>query len=201
MAKDLKPDVKPPEEINGVEATSPTGIPRLYILLGLVSLILLQTTLLAFLLPSREAGESGFVETGNEIIDRPGGSYRERPVVPESKSVKIKTIEKPLGKPEGERYRVQDVERNNPSAMSGFSCSVYCVIKESDEKAFDKIYEKNVRRIDDLIQTILRESTLEERLDPRLGVIRGRIKRRVSEDLDIPYILEIIINNPQTESM
>ena len=191
MAKDPKTDVKPAEEIVADDA-APKGIPRLYILLGMASLILFQTMLLAFMLPSSGGGTPTVVEGNGPIIPN---------VLPRGERRNPDDLEKPFGKPEGEKFQVQDVDRIDPSKMSGFSCSVWVVIKKSDEKAFDKIYETNVRRIESLIQTILRESSSEERAEPSLLTIRNRIKRRAGEGLDIPFIIDILINDAQTESM
>ena len=197
MAKDPI-DTKLPEEAVVPETALPKGIPRLYILLGLVSLVLLQTLLLWLMLPSPESVQKAVLEAGKLAV--PPSPFNEVPL-PQEKSQPPDTIEKPLGKPDGERYHVQDVNQNDPTSMSGFSCSVFAVIKKSDEIAFTKAYEPKIKRIDQEILTILRESTLEERLESSLSTIRNRIQRRVSENFDIPYILGVGINNPQTENM
>ena len=200
MAKDSKPENRLPEDVGAAETGPPREIPRLYILLGLVSLIFFQAMLLAFLLPSPNQVAKRVEAAAQQEIDDDGGQLVVPPIPPE-KPVKIDTLEKPFGKPEGEKFRISDVNRSDPSKQDGFTCSVNVVIKKSDERAFDKMYETSVRRIDALIQTILRESTLDERSEPSLSVIRGRIKRRASEDLNIPYILDILITDAQTESM
>ncbi len=196
MAKDPKADVKPPEDPVVVESTPSKGIPRLYILIGLASLVLLQVLLLFFLLPSPGKVRDEVEKAGQTEIDRSKGEYTQVPL-PEDTSVKIETIEKPLG----EKFRVQDVNKADPTKMDGFSGSVYAVIKKTDEAAFDALYTKNEKRVRSLIQTILRESSVEERTEPSLSVIRGRIKRRVREELGIPFVLDIGCNDVQTENM
>ena len=199
MAKDPKTEIKPPEEVAVAAAAPLKEIPRLYIILGIIGLIFFEAILLTFLIPSRESAKAAVEVLDDEIVS--GKSGFKPPPIPEEKPVKVETLEKPFGKPDGEKFRINDVNRTDPSKQDGFTCSVYVVIKKSDETAFNKIYEKHVKQIDWLIQTILRESTLEERTESSLSVIRGRIKRRVSEDLGIPYILEILITDVQTESM
>ena len=200
MAKDPKTENRLPEESVTAEAVPPKAIPRLYILLGLGSLVLFQALLMTCMLPSPKKVAQDVIEAGKQEVEESKGQYVADPV-PQDKTVKIETLEKPFGKPAGEKFRISDVNRSDPSKQDGFTCSVYAVIKKSDETAFDKIYDKNVKRIESLIQTILRESNFDERSEPSLSVIRGRIKRRVSEDLDIPYILQILIIDAQTESM
>ena len=203
MAKDPKAtDVKSPEESDVHEQTTPSKrIPRLYILLGLVALILFQTLLLALLLPSPKKVAAGVEVANRTSMDEPGSTYTTPTPLPDEKISKVETVEKLLGKPEGEKYSVQDVSRTDPNTMSGFSCSVFAVIKKSDETAFNKVYETKIQRIAQEIQIILRDSTLEERLESSLSTIRNRIKRRVSENFDIPYIIDIGINDPKTENM
>jgi len=199
MAKDPKTEPSLPEEATVAVATPSTGIPHSYILLGMILLILLNTIVLALLLPSRETASNNLNDVINRQIEDP--TTFKLPSLPPDPPKPVETITMPFGKPEGEKYRIQDVNRNDPSVTSGFSCSVYVKIKKSDETAFNKIYEPKAKEINQLVQTILRESDLTERTEASLSVIRGRIKRRATEELDIPYILEIIINDAQTESM
>ena len=204
MAKDPKAtETKPPEEIDVTESAEPSkGIPRLYIILGMVALVLFETLLLAYWASSgpklQKQPDIDIIE-GQTELDRHKG-FTGTPQPPKG-AKPVDMLEKPFGKPEGEKYRVQDVDRDNPSSMSGFSCSVSVVIKKSDDYAFNKIYESNIKRIDMLVNSILRESTLEERLESSNSTIRNRIKRRALEELDILYIQDILINDPQTEIM
>ncbi len=199
MAKDVKQAEPLPADVAApAQPAAPSkGISRLYIILGLVSLILLQTLLLFFLLPSPSQVAANVQKSHQTVIDQQPDPQYTAPAIPKDETEKVKKIERPFGA----KFQVQDTNPTNPSKMDGFIGTFIAIIRESDAKEYDKIYAEKENRIRFIIQTILRESSLEDRTNPHLNVIRGKIVRQVNTELGVPYVQDVVCPDAKTESM
>lgn len=195
MAKEPKPEQETEEMEENVEATPVKRSPRIYILLGFVSLILLQATLLFFLLPSpAQVAQQvdSYARSDDQWSEMVRGTV---PVDPNVKPIDLK--EKSLG----EKFTVQDISPRNPSEMEIFSVKVTLKIDKKDEKEFDKLYLERTETLRDIVYAVLRSSTMEERGSETLSAIKNRIRLRINEELGANYVKDVRCTEPSVSVM
>ncbi|MGL4594904.1 MAG: hypothetical protein ACRCUY_09275 [Thermoguttaceae bacterium] len=192
MAKDNKPDLDD-DEVIIPPPTSPKSIRRVYILVGLVCLVLFQTTILALVLPSgKQTVESAQTNYGGQfpnVID-------DVPLLPLEKA-KEETVEKPLG----EKFRIQDFRGGSTDELEGLSVTVHVSIFKKDETAFDKLYEKKQMAVRDAVTQVLRSSSREDRTQVNLMTIKNKVQKAVNEVLGTPYVRGVICTDLTLDSM
>ena len=76
-----------------------------------------------------------------------------------------------------------------------FSMTMDVRLRERDERAFDRQYERSAQRIIENIEAIMFASTPEERMDPRLETIREKSQQVINEILGTPWVQLVIITN------
>ncbi len=179
MAKEPNPELEVAAPLD--DAPQKPKSNRMYILLGMVLLILIQTTIMFFLLPG-----PGKIRSELDGIDDPtleGGFSPEVPI--ESKP--IETVERPVTNPLREDATKFNIQQTNPEVPGGqlmFSASVVLVIAKGDSASFDKLYPIKANRIWQECEIILRNSTLSDRKEATLGTIRRKLLAKINEVLD-----------------
>ena len=188
MAKDPKLEQETDDIEEVVEETPKKRSPRLFILLGFISLILLQATMLFLLLPSQKQ----VADDLDKLRQRdPWAVAVTDP--PEDNTVKsIDLVEKPLG----DKFSVQDISPRNPAETEIFSVKVTLRIDKKDEAAFDKLFLQRTETLRDTVYAVLRSSTMEERNSETLSAIKTRIRIRVNEELGANFVKDVRCTEP-----
>jgi hypothetical protein len=183
-----KNDAKPePEQTEDNPSSEKKGIPKLYILLGFVALILFQTILLTFMLP----GSPKLPADGGQ----PGIEYN-----PDSPNVRTvdPTIDPAVLKPDEIEVKIGDsFEVATPSPKSVDKTDIYTVqfyarIKKDEESKFTPLYEQNAQTIRYEIRTVLNKAELADKQDPNQTKIRHQVEVKINDILGKAYIKRII---------
>ena len=188
MAKAQQQPIPAPV-LDAPEDMGPPKSYRLQISLGMVSLILLQMLLLWFVLPSpaqvgREIGLNpvdsiGIFEDGDVI---PPGVIREE----DFDEILISQI----------------TVRNVVDGMNErFSLTMNVTVRRGREaRLFERAFERRIARIIDRVETIMRQSTYEERREADLTTIKERSKRAINEVLGTPWVQGVLITEVAFEA-
>lgn len=194
MAKEPKGETKTAE----MEETAPAragGLPKLYILLGLVSLVLFNTIILVllvwFMLPSSTAinqvVEGGVQQpTGPDMSALDGGKV---PITADTIATPDQ-VEIDLGS--GMPFETSEPNPTDKDLIDKFKTSLFAKVDKKDEAAFMKIFEANKNTIKQEIRVLLKKSTMEQKNDPRLTMICNAVKMKVNAILGTPYVKSVV---------
>ena len=174
------------EQMEEVQETPKKGIPKLYILLGFVVLILLQATLLVLLLPGApQATESSEEAVPSEVPIPDGGRSS---LLPNAIPLKSDEIEFKIGEP----FEVQSPAPNSAEKTDIYTVQFYARIKKEDETKFTPVYEANANTIRYEIRTVLMKADRSDKQDPNQTKIRHQVEVKINDILGKPYIKRII---------
>ncbi len=175
MAKDPNPELESDTPIEEVPKQPKSY--RMHILVGLVLLVLIQTTVMYMLLPDPKTIRDQTRDAGDHLPDI--GDTQFNPIPPAG-GEKVETVERKLG----ERFNIEQTNPAVPGGQLTFSVSLVVEIAKKDENAFDKIYPTKESRIRQEAEIILRNSTLADRKEATLGTIRRRLRDKINEVID-----------------
>lgn len=187
MAKEPEID---PEEIVEEETPKAKRSPLIYILLGLVSLVLLEVMALALILPAMTRVE----KLDPSAYEAPDYTAPGSPI-PDSKPIDL--VEKELG----ERFNIEDLSPDAQGTISTFGVKVVVAVEKKDETKFDELYAQKTNAIRADVGAVLRASTLTERSQETLGTIRNKLRVKINERLGANYVKEVICTDPKIGSM
>ncbi len=178
MAKEPAPELDAIAPLD--DAPKPPKSYRMYILLGMVLLILIQTTMMFFLLPSPQTIATQVGGLNDPTIEQ---------FNPEAamEGEQVATLAKVVTNPLNEDSPVFKIQQTNPEVPGGqltFTASVSLVIDKKDEKAFDKLFADKALIVRQEIEIILRNSKPAERRESTVGTIRRKLLVKVNEVLD-----------------
>ncbi|MDR1268371.1 MAG: hypothetical protein LBK82_02490 [Planctomycetaceae bacterium] len=194
MAKDQKTKPEPEPVAVAEEIPKPPRSYRVHILLGLVVIALAQTMFLFFMLPSQERIQQKLVELKTQVLNNEDIYKGITDVVP-SDLQKEPLVEKPLG----DKFKVQSVRQGPEQVTDVFTATIVLQVLKKDEVAYDKLYAERQNAIRDAVAVVLRSSTLEDRNQPALPVIRRNVQKAVNEVLGISYIRGVLFPESSVE--
>lgn len=155
-------------------ATQPvSGTPRLFILIGLVAIVLLELIVGFFLLPSpKTVVDQTNTAVANTIESRIPSQY-----APEDPAVGIPTFDSASIAVEP-AFDISDTQGTEATTTT-YRFQFALVYDKKTEAAFQQVYDTKKLEIRAEILTILRESSDKEKNDPRLVELRGKILKKV----------------------
>ena len=158
-----------------------TGMPRLYILLGVVALVLLQTLMAYLLIPAPGQAATGAATGINQHVEEEGTQFnfeRWRPQDMTRGGRVIDTVEQQL-----DQFQVTEVHgaeaHGVDSTLTIYRFRFALVFDRRQESAFRQEFDARRAQIQAAILLILRESSERERNDPKLLEIIAKIERNV----------------------
>jgi flagellar basal body-associated protein FliL len=188
-----EPDIEPVETV--VDAPAKPKSYRMHILIGLICIALLQTTILYLMIPKPSKVMDDIAKLRPEISDI--GYNVDTGVVPDGEISKEPTVEKPIG----EKIRVQDIRKGPDQTIDAFTVTIHVQVYKKDESAFDKLNTERQNAIRDAVTEVLRGTTLEERSEVSLQIIRRKIMKRINEVLGTPYVRGVLCTDPSVDTM
>jgi hypothetical protein len=199
VAKEPKPKPDPkakqePEPVPVVEEVAQPRSYRLHILLGLVIIALAQTTVLFFLIPSREQIKRELYDMNKVLL--PPDTYT---VSTEVNPVPDLNREQLLEKPLGDKFKVQSIRQGPEQITDVFTITLVVQILKKDEAAYDKIFAERQNAIRDVVTVVLRGSSLDERNQISLATIRGKVKKAINDELGISYVKGVLCPESSVE--
>jgi hypothetical protein len=191
MAKEQKP----PEPVVVEETLSPKPKSyRMHILLGLVGVVLAETLILFFLLPSPEKLKREITDIKGTVIDKESYVVSTE-IAPDPDLRRIPLVEKPLG----DKFKVQSVRPGPEQIVDVFTVTIRVQVAKKEETAFDRIYAEREFAIRDAVIVVLRSSTLDDRNQMSSTNIRRSVQKAVNEVLGIAYIKGVLCIDPIVE--
>jgi len=191
MAKEQKSPEPAPALDAASEVAGPPKSYRLQIMLGFVSLVLFQLIVLVLAVsaltkqvPTQPGLPGGGIPTD---IDTPS-------TVPPGIGQRVKMSERSIGEA-AFKVKVPDGED-----QVTFTVRVHVLIRERDERAFDKQYLQYMHTIEDKVTTVLKASTREERKEAASTAIKQRIKREINRVLDTPLVQDVLVTESNFET-
>jgi hypothetical protein len=187
MAKEQKPETSLPPDPDASEALGPPKSYRLYIAIGLVSLVLFQTFILAIALRAwfplpKEAN------MGLDIINNSSKGLDEVDTVPPDIGQSEALLEKPVN--EGKAIKVQQLRGDQ---IETFSLVMHVRIRKKDERKFDDQYEKCKNTINDRITSMLKATSPEDRTELNSTAIKAKAKKVINDVLGVTYVQEVLV--------
>ena len=191
MAKEQKSPEPAPALDAAPEVAGPPKSYRLQIMLGFVSLVLFQLIVLVLAvsaLTKQVPTQPGLPDWGIPTdIDTPS-------TVPPGIGQRVKMSERSIGEA-AFKVKVPDGED-----QVTFTVRVHVLIRERDERAFDKQYLQYMHTIEDKVTTVLKASTREERKEAASTAIKQRIKREINRVLDTPLVQDVLVTESNFET-
>ncbi|MDR2642391.1 MAG: flagellar basal body-associated FliL family protein [Planctomycetaceae bacterium] len=185
-----KEQIKPIEPIlaeqTGSEQPKSLLASRFVVILALVVLALAQMLLMYMLLPDPK-------KLANELS-------KEFPVLPETlqaaglsptPTVHVETrnwIEKKLG----EQFKFQDKNRTDPTLYNQLVITITIRIHKKDESRFDRVVATRTEKLRDIVYSVLREAREEELASSDLLAIKQKIMMRINQELEEPFVKEVL---------
>ena len=175
-----------PAPIPGDEAQEPPKSYRGQIALGLAALILFQMIVLWSVLPPRTVVQDRgglHLPAGEETF---GGV---RPLPPEIQGPTDLMVERQIG--EGPiRVRAQQNDANVT-----FALVMHVQIRQREERAFDREYERRMNAVMTAVTTVLQGSTSDEREEIGYTAIREKSKRAINQVLGTPWVQTVFVRD------
>ncbi|MDR1141481.1 MAG: hypothetical protein LBL62_07300 [Planctomycetaceae bacterium] len=193
MAKEQKTKPEPEPVAVAEETPKPPRSYRVHILLGLVIIALAQTMFLFFMLPSQKQMQDQLTKLKDHVLDE--DIYKVPTDVVPSDLQKEPLVEKPLG----DKFKVQSVRQGTEQITDVFTATIVLQVLKKDEVAYDKLYAERQNAIRDAVAVVLRSSSLEDRNQPALPVIRRNVQKAVNEVLGISYIRGVLFPESSVE--
>jgi len=184
MAKEQKQEQNPPPAPDAPEGVGPPKSYRLYILLGFISLILFEMTLLFLLLPAKQPDK----KAGIDPNEGPG-NYRD--VSPDPKEIIKPEVMSEIQVGDRNTFKIS---QNRSDGNETFSLIMHISVKKAEESRFQRRYDQCVQEIIDRATGILGASTTEERREPNHTTIKERLKRAMNEVLGTPWVQKILFS-------
>ena len=192
MAKDPKQEQMPPPDLEAnAEPLGPPKSYRLQISLALVGLILFQMIVLWFLLPSRASVES--VIGGANPLDGAVG-FGDPSLVPPSIGKDKPKVEIPI--PANADPIKAKILRDDGTTET-FTSKMSVKVLQTDQKKFEKRYGECAAEVLDQVGQTLRASPTEDLKDPALTSVREKVKRKINDVLETPWVLQVLFPNPE----
>ena len=83
-----------------------------------------------------------------------------------------------------------------------FSLTMHVHVRAGrEERLFERAYERRRQRIVDSVETIMRQSTYEERREVDLATIKEKSKQAINEILEIPWVQRVLISKVTFEQI
>jgi hypothetical protein len=182
-----KNDAKPEPEQTEESPSEKREIPKLYILLGFVAIILFQTILLTFLLPGSPKLPAEDT-SGDASFNTPKGGAPDVGPMQDPGILREDEIEVEIG----EVFEISTPSPKSPEKSDIYTVQFYARIKKSDEPKFTPLYDLNKKTIRWEIRTVLNKAELADKQDPNQTKIRHQVEVKINDILGKPYIKKII---------
>jgi len=183
MAKEQKQEQNLPPVPEGSEITGPPKSYRLYIALGFVSLILLQTIVLA-LVASALARHTP-QQIGLDPV-RSVDNFGNVPGVPPNVRPAERMNEIQIGT--RTTFNIRNVRDD---ANEVFSLIMHVSVRQRDARQFERRFGECENEVIDRVTAILSASTTEERREAGHTAIKERVRRTINDVLGTPWVQQV----------
>lgn len=183
-----EPEVKPVEE-----APPPSRPNKLYILIGGVAVVLFQAMLLTLIMHAMIPAPAQLPPILNVEMPPEGVIITQDPTIPTFS--RDETEEHSLGGKLGDKYKTIDFDSQKRTIE--FEVTITALVNKKDNATFTKLVEARQNSIREAIFVVLRSAEQDERSSPDLRELKAKIKKRVNEVLEKPYIIDIIMTDPK----
>ncbi len=188
---DPKDDEKPEEPM---PLKSSGMLVKLIVLSGFLLLVLVNTTILVFLLPS-----------GRPVVIEGGDAPEIGPIPPDLIATKGADPGQVLPPKElqevevGEPFSVMTRPASKPETAANFKGKFFMKVPKKDLEEYNKVYDENKMTIRAEISKIIEKASEEDKLDPNITMIANRIQEKVNGILGKPYVKEVGVFNKEYE--
>ena len=193
MARELKPEQNTEVAPDVSAILEPPKSYRLYIVLGFVVVILLQTFIMAAAFRSWFP-PPGLPNMGLNPSDNAGLGLDEAGLVPPNIGKREEVLEKPIN--EGKALKVKQTVYDQTET---FSLILHVRVRKKDERKFDLRYEACKQTIRDRLESMLAVSSTEDRKEAGSTAIKAKAKKVINDELGFPYVQEVLVSEKVTE--
>ena len=182
MAKEQKQEQNPGPGLDAVpEAAAPPKSYRLYAILGFVSLILFQMTVLWLILPPKESQP----DIGIDVNDGTSNFSSVSPIPP-AVIKKEDMTENQIG--DKNSFKITNARDGENEK---FSVSLIVQVRKQDQYYYNLRYQNCMNEIINNVSGILRASTTDERREANHTAIRERVKNEINLVLGTSWVQQV----------